>query len=363
LLEWECALAADHPFRKAAEALLFFSHGAADVEDTTIERHAVLLGNAVPVEWLYKTPKEIRGILEEKATRDTLTGRPIVYASTDAHALKRFVDETWNPKWKMTNGIRVWCVDRKTRRIHHLGGEFTWGDCRHVAARFEGLQKAGILPKDGDYGEGLHAQVALLTDGLGWIADHVLSLFPAAKLVLDPYHVIEQVADTAKQIYPGKSGKKAVKALTAAARRAIGMRSKRTRTKLRKGPNKKRNKREKSAKTGSGQRLLDKVLLPLRRVVEAGANRLEQLISYVERNVHRLHYGEMRARGYQIGSGAMESIHRTGSQVRLKRAGAHWTAEVAQAILNLRMLTLSGRWNAFWEQVAQNQLPQIQRGA
>ena len=53
LLEWESSLASDHPFRKAQEALLFFSHGAADVEDTTIERHAVLVGQTVPPEWLY----------------------------------------------------------------------------------------------------------------------------------------------------------------------------------------------------------------------------------------------------------------------------------------------------------------------
>lgn len=41
LLEWESLLAADHPFRKAQEALRFFSQGAADVEDNTIERQAV----------------------------------------------------------------------------------------------------------------------------------------------------------------------------------------------------------------------------------------------------------------------------------------------------------------------------------
>ena len=48
--------------------------------------------------------------------------------------------------------------------------------------------------------------------------------------------------------------------------------------------------------------------------------------------------------------GAMESLHRTGSQARLKRAGCHWTEEVAQAILNLRMLGLSGRWKEYWSQ-------------
>jgi len=81
LLEWECALATDHPFRKAAEALLFFSHGAADVEDTTIERYAVRVGNALPVEWLYRKPEDIRNILRDTATRNNATGNPIVYAS------------------------------------------------------------------------------------------------------------------------------------------------------------------------------------------------------------------------------------------------------------------------------------------
>lgn len=46
----------------------------------------------------------------------------------------------------------------------------------------------------------------------------------------------------------------------------------------------------------------------------------------------------------------MESLHRTCSQVRMKRAGCRWTPAVAQAILHLRMLALSGRWNEYWDQ-------------
>ena len=44
----------------------------------------------------------------------------------------------------------------------------------------------------------------------------------------------------------------------------------------------------------------------------------------------------------------MESLHRNGSQLRLKRPGAKWCVETAQAVLNLRMLKLSGRWDDFW---------------
>ncbi len=63
-----------------------------------------------------------------------------------------------------------------------------------------------------------------------------------------------------------------------------------------------------------------------------------------------------RARGMQIGSGAMESLHRTGSQLRLKLPGARWRPEVAQALLNLRCLGLAGRWAEFW---ADDDLPQL----
>jgi hypothetical protein len=350
LLEWECAVAADHPFRKAADALLFFSHGAVDIEDTTVERHAVQIGNRVPTSWLYRTPAGIRDILRNQATVDSETGRPIVYASTDAHALKRFVDEKWNPKWKMTNGIRVWAVDRHTGKTIHLGGEYTWGDCMEVRKRFQWLQTAGILPADGDYGDGVIAQVALLTDGLDWISGYVLSLFPDAVLALDPYHVLQHVSDAATKAYPAKKHKKKVRDLLAVARKALGVRKRRGRTVYRKGPNRVLQKTRRTGYDGAGQRLLDEVLRPLLAEAERGTHRIRQAIAYVERNLYRLNYGDLRKRGFQIGSGAMESLHRTGSQVRLKRAGCHWTAEASQGILNLRMLGLSGRWKEYWNQ-------------
>lgn len=350
LVEWECALAADHPFRKAAEALLFFSHGAADIEDTTIERHAVAVGKAIPSSWLYRHPAKIRQILQERAVRDLDTGKPIVYASTDAHALKRFVDDKWNPKWKMTNGIRVWTIDEKTGNTIHLGGEYTWGDCMEVRRCFERLQADGVLPVDGDYGDGVVAQVALLTDGLDWIADYVLPLFPNAVTALDPYHVIQHVAEAAKKAFPGKKNEKKVKSYVTKARKALGMRKRRGRQELRTGEPPKKRRSRRTGYDGSGERLLNEVLRPLLAAAKRGKTRIKQAIAYVERNLYRLDYGELRTRGFQIGSGAMESLHRTGSQVRLKRAGCHWTAEASQAILNLRMLGLSTRWAEYWNQ-------------
>lgn len=345
-LEWEAGLASDHPFRKAAEALGFFTHGAVDLEDTTVERHAVLVGSQIAREWLYQTPVKIREILRDKATRDTKTDRPLVYASTDAHSLRRFVDLTWRAPWKMVNGIRMWCINRITGETIHLGGEYTWGDCREVAHLFRELQRSGHLPVDGDYGDGVVAQIVLPTDGLDWIADHVLSLFPAAEIPLDPYHVVEQVADAAAKIYP--RAKKKAQRLVQRARKALGIRDRRRRTVNRKGPRRRLHKTRHRAFTGSGHELL-RLLRPILPTLTGRArDRFETLLDYVTTNLHRMAYGDLRNRGYHVGSGAMESQHRFGSQVRLKRAGCRWTREVAQAILNLRMLTLSGRWEEFW---------------
>lgn len=349
LLEWESALATDHPFRKAAEALLFFTHEAADVEDNTIERHAVLVGQSIPRTWQYRRPEDIRDVLRDHATRDTETGRPIVYASTDAHALTRFVDDTWAAAWKMTNGIRLWCIDAKTGATVHLGGEYTWGDCHEVARLFRALQADGILPADGDYGDGVLAQIALVTDGSPWILEHIVPLFPGAVAILDPYHVIEHVADVARLLYP-KSPKKA-RRLVERARRALGFRKRRARAQTRKGPRKPRPAHRKTQSTACAWHL-GEVLAPLHRSARTGASRARiwRAMEFVAANDTRMDYGQLRARGFQIGSGAMESLHRTASQLRLKRPGCRWTAEAAQAILNLRMLQLCGRWDEWWRQ-------------
>jgi hypothetical protein len=347
-LEWETALASDHPFRKAATALGFFTHGAVDLSDTTLERHAVRVGTHIAREWLYQTPAQIREVLQQHATRDLFTGRPLIYASTDAHALRRFVDETWASPWKMINGIRLWCIDKATGEMRHLGGEYTWGDCHEVAARFVALQQSGHLPADGHYGDGLVAQLVLPTDGSPWIAEHVLPLFPGAMRPLDPYHVVEQVADAAKKAFP--RAPKKVKQLVAQARRAIGMKEKRSRAKHRKGQRKQRHKTRHPPFTGSAQVLLE-LLRPIARTLEGAAfERFQTLVAYVARNQDRMSYGEMRTRGLSIGSGAMESLHRTASQMRLKRSGCRWTPGVAIALLNARLLALAGRWDAFWGQ-------------
>jgi len=362
-LEWESRLGSEHPFRKAQEALTYFTHGAVGLEDTTIARHMVTAAKLIEPEWLYRDPAEIRSILEERSTRDTRSGQPILYLSTDAHALRRYVDETWDAQWKMANGIRLWCVDRNNGAIIHLGGEYTWGDCEEVSVIIDRLVTSGHLAEDGDYGDGTSAKLVVITDGAPWIENHVLPLLPWAVPILDAYHALEHIGDYVATRF-GKGSEDARDFYGRAARYLLGKAFKdKRKSKTRKGHEKSPRGMTRSAaaiQTYAGDELKPRRMTGPEKVLEMlildkpstkkqrGARKA--LVNYVEDNWYRMDYVLHRTHGYQIGSGAMESLHRTASQARLKIPGGRWLEETSQAIFNLRMMSMVGKWDLFWHQ-------------
>ena len=74
------------------------------------------------------------------------------------------------------------------------------------------------------------------------------------------------------------------------------------------------------------------------------------LIGYLERHAHRMEYPEYLAKGWCIGSGAVESACKTVVGQRLKLAGMRWGEDGAHALCHLRALYRSekGQWEAFW---------------
>ena len=74
------------------------------------------------------------------------------------------------------------------------------------------------------------------------------------------------------------------------------------------------------------------------------------MIGDLERNAHRMEYPEYLARGWCIGSGAVESACKTVVGQRLKLAGMRWGEDGAHAVCHLRALYRSekGQWDAFW---------------
>jgi hypothetical protein len=367
-LEWESRLASQQTFRESEVSLSFFSHGVVKLSDTTIARHTVNVGSIIDRDQLYRSPAEIKKILATQATRDKKTGRPIVYFSTDAHSLRRYIDDTWHGAWKMANGLRIWCIDRKTDQIIHLGGEYTWGDCEAVENIFRSLVESGHLPANGDYCDDIQAKYVIVTDGATWIEQRIVPIFPGSCAVLDAYHALETISKYGKEIF-GSETPEAREFYQAGVKFLLGEKERTPRSrKNRKGHKKNRKANQdptdppvepdtaydyaealECAIPSQVQAFIEFVEA-INISTEKKEESKQRLIDFLRGNKHRINYLGYRIVGYKIGSGAMESLHRTGSQIRLKLPGARWLQETAQAIFNIRMMTIVGKWNEFWNQ-------------
>lgn len=72
---------------------------------------------------------------------------------------------------------------------------------------------------------------------------------------------------------------------------------------------------------------------------------------YFGKRLHQMDYPEYEARGWYIGSGAVESACKTVVGQRLKLAGMRWGEAGSHGVCHLRALYRSekGQWEAFWE--------------
>jgi len=75
-------------------------------------------------------------------------------------------------------------------------------------------------------------------------------------------------------------------------------------------------------------------------------------LSYFRRHRSRMHYASLARRHLPIGSGMVEASCKTLVTQRLKRSGMRWRHEGGQAILTLRALEQSGRFDAAWRLLA-----------
>ncbi len=77
---------------------------------------------------------------------------------------------------------------------------------------------------------------------------------------------------------------------------------------------------------------------------------LGKVIRYYRNQQHRMKYPEYRAKGWQIGSGAVESACKQVVKARLAGSGMRWRETGSDATCRLRALWLSDplHWDAFW---------------
>jgi hypothetical protein len=74
---------------------------------------------------------------------------------------------------------------------------------------------------------------------------------------------------------------------------------------------------------------------------------------YLENRLSQFDYAGALQAGLPIGSGEVESGHRSVIQARLKLSGAWWRQETAESMLALRTMRANDEWNAYWSEARQ----------
>jgi len=165
-------------------------------------------------------------------------------------------------------------------------------------------------------------EVILLGDGAAWIWDHVAGILGERTVcITDWYHVMEHVWACGNTLHG--QGSEAARAWVKAHEQLLW--------------------------DGAHQTVIQR-LAQERAASRAPARRaaLSDLANYLANQGARLAYAAFRAKGYDIGSGRVESACKHVVASRMKRSGMLWSDEGAQDVLSLRTAYLNGGWDRLW---------------
>jgi hypothetical protein len=210
-----------------------------------------------------------------------------------------------------------------------VGRIFKSLDCLHAEGKQGWISHSQYIAHLGSYKEFTKAMDSLIdkygnlgnrlvfvSDGATWIKNWIEDAFPTAVSILDYYHACEHLHEFSKSIFTDK---------------------------------------EKEKKWTDKQKewlLKGKVKIVLRNIKRVGKNSevANELLNYYSNNINRMQYQDYVKIGCGIiGSGAIESAHRTVVQKRMKQSGQRWSWEGAQHMLNLRVVRKNNDWNKIVE--------------
>ena len=161
------------------------------------------------------------------------------------------------------------------------------------------------------YGK-LGKRLVFIADGGTWIKNWIEDAFPEAVSILDYYHVCEHLHQFASTVFTNEVA-------------------------LKKWTDKQKELLLKSKIT--------KVISNIKKQ-NCESKEALSIINYYTNNAYRMDYLRYKNIGAGIiGSGAIESAHRTVVQKRMKQSGQRWSNKGAQNMLNLRVLNMNKQWD------------------
>jgi len=162
-----------------------------------------------------------------------------------------------------------------------------------------------------------------ISDGGAGLEDFLRVNFPRVEaVILDFFHVAEYVSKLAKALHPADDA---------------------TRESWRKGVCER-------LKSAGGQAVLDDLRTLDIKGKRAARPVRDEVVRYFENQVHRMNYPEYVRKGWQIGSGPVESACKTVIGERMKGGGMRWGESGADAMSHLRAVFCSAdnQWAGFW---------------
>lgn len=253
-------------------------------------------------------------------------GKTVAYVSADATGVGQQGEGGAAAEGRMANVVALYnpVPDEAERRAEPAGPRPRW----------QGRYLAGLRPL-AEFQEPARrqgAQVGMdraerwvaLSDGGAGLEEWLRQTFPRVEaVILDFYHVAEYLGELARAWYPSDAEAAEQQRQTWCHR----------------------------LKHEGGAAVLGELRgLPLRGRSPAARGCHGRVLGYFENHVHRMDYPEYVGKGWQIGSGPVESACKTVVGMRLKGAGMRWGEEGADGVCQLRALFRSekGQWEAFW---------------
>jgi len=163
----------------------------------------------------------------------------------------------------------------------------------------------------------LKQRLVFITDGAAWLKNWIEDSFPDAISILDFYHAAEHLHQFCTEVI--KDEKKQQQ--WAAQQKELLLESKTV-----------------------------EVIANIKKIAGNTRTAAQKLIAYYQSNLKRMDYKKYQQIGCGlIGSGAIESAHRTVVQKRMKQSGQRWSQKGAQHMLNLRVVRKNQQWGKIVE--------------
>jgi hypothetical protein len=294
-----------------------------EVSAKDVERVAEGIGQQMEA-WASQEREEILRDHELLRPEKTI---PILYISYDGTGVPMTQGELTGRKGKQADG------SAKTREAK-LGCVFTQTttDARGFPVRDpDSTSFVGAIESAEGFGWRIYGEavrrglskaqrVVVLGDSAEWVKNQAQMHFPEATLIIDLYHARQHVSELCKTLF---------------ARNEKKIRQQRIRwwTDL---------------DNGKVQKIIHQAQQHLPQDAEA-KKKAEIEIHYLEKNAEYMRYAEFRAQGLFVGSGVVEAGCKTLIGQRLKQSGMEWSVRGANAIISLRCIIKSNRFEDYWE--------------